>query len=594
MNTPGASSEFTQSAELPPDHQSSLQTSRGLLNILAVRAPYQAQGRAFFMLTAERIITNKDFARAERPNTIYSNPESQPGPICCCQPTTTPDNTAHTLMSQSCVKSQLEAIAKRQCQARKPLAISAPDPRLYDIALQQGHYRPSTGPSTVTRPTAPRRYDDINHASTSNSTLDVLVIPGDINVPMHSFDNGLTPLPSEVTDVTDAGLVSIVSPASVMVPITIDPEVYDTEWYDEVKWQTLTQAQPDDGSHDDVDMEDDIIEPTGGKGKERDHGGSMEEEVGQSEEEYKPEEPQLVDDIQLQPFEDVQDKYDVSCAIAQLCDSMQGLMETIRVDRLLLCQQLNDSFQQAAELVQQHLPRQQDPGTDMGPQSRHKRGQPKVTTNPKHRSADSTFLAVRKFFVELVGGEEHLLQEHLFHIWLDTAQGHPLLQRHVPMLEQLGPEGMSNDESDVEGDHDEVRPHPHHPVYRVKSPCWRAAEVGEWLEVFDIVHLFEWCTKPDLRGQYPCLRTRIPHVVDDEAKPMQQLPVNTYDATWLESQINPNHKPRPLAHRYDFRHENGLFRSESIPSGYGLDGNYLWSNAVCTYNCHALLLDEPL
>lgn len=187
----------------------------------------------------------------------------------------------------------------------------------------------------------------------------------------------------------------IIPSASVTVPVTIDPEAYDTEWYDEVKRQTLTQAQADDASHNDVDMEDDVIEPTEGKGKERDRGESMEEEVGQSEEEYKPEEPQLVDDIQPQPFEeDVRDKYDVSCAIAQLCDSMQGLMETIRVDRLLLRQQLDDSFQRAAELVQRHLPRQQDPGADVGPQSRRKRGQPKVTTNPKRRSADSTFLAV--------------------------------------------------------------------------------------------------------------------------------------------------------------------------------------------------------
>lgn len=186
----------------------------GLLNILAIRAPYQARGQAFFMPATERIMTNKDFARAERPDTIYSDPESQPGPIRRRRPTTTPDDTARTLMSQSRAKSRLEAIAERQRQARKPLAIPAPDPRLYDIALRQGRYRPSTGPSTVTRLTAPRRYDGVDHASTSNSTSDVLVIPGDINVPMRSFDNGSTPLPSEVTDVTDAGLVSIVSPGT--------------------------------------------------------------------------------------------------------------------------------------------------------------------------------------------------------------------------------------------------------------------------------------------------------------------------------------------------------------------------------------------
>ncbi|KAF4563775.1 hypothetical protein EYR36_003017 [Pleurotus pulmonarius] len=679
----------------------------------AIRAPYQVRGRAFLMPAAERIITNKDFARAERPHTIYSDPESQTGPVRRSRRTTTLDDTAHTLMSQLRVKSRLEAIAERQRQARNSWAIPAPDPRLYDIALRQGRYRPSTGPSSapILAVDAPRRYADVNDPSTSNSTSDALLMPGDINSPMRSFGDGSTP----ITDVTDAALFSIVSPevagycakslqfigelftspftaaqdfvarncaersrsntplissASVAVPVTIDPEAYDAEWYDEVKRQSLRQTQLDDGSDgsQDIDMEDDIIDRTVGKGKDRDRGGSMGEEVGRNEE-SKPEEPQLVDDIQPQPFEeDIRDKYDVSCAIAQLCDSVQGLMETIRVDRLLLRQQLDDSFQRAAELVQQHLPRHQDPGDDVGPQSRRKRGQPKVTTNPKRRSADSTFLAaqVRKFFVELVGGEEHLLQERvsqeeaenfailweatkgvgipdccdernfrydllgtprspwnrsaarvftrafntwaeldfdtdvleeafftwlkslkqarkksqlsrterqiavsmsrrktrrrtLFHIRLDTAQGHPLLQRHVPMLERLGPEGMSDDESDVEDGHDEARPRPRRPVYRVKYPCWRAAEVGEWLEVFDVVHLYERRAKPDLRGQYPRIRARVPRVVDNEAKPVQQLPVNTYDATWLESQINPNHRLRPLADRYDFRHENGLF-----------------------------------
>ncbi|KDQ22492.1 hypothetical protein PLEOSDRAFT_1050998, partial [Pleurotus ostreatus PC15] len=148
----------------------------------------------------------------------------------------------------------------------------------------------------------------------------------------------------------------------------------------------------------------------------------------------------------------------------------------------------------------------------------------------------------------------------LFHTRLDTAQTHPLLHRHVPMLERLGPEGMSEDESVVEDDHNEARARPRRPVYRVKSPCWRADEVGEWLEVFDVVHLNERRTKSDLRGQYPRLRARVPHIVDDEAKPVQQLPVNTYHATWLESQTNPSHRLRPLADRYDFRHDNALFR----------------------------------
>ena len=79
----------------------------------------------------------------------------------------------------------------------------------------------------------------------------------------------------------------------------------------------------------------------------------------------------------------------------------------------------------------------------------------------------------------------------MFHLRLEAAQQHPLLQRHVDIMQRLGPDGMSSDESDVEdGRGGEDPANPTRPIFRVVAPGWRAREVGEWLEPFDAIHLF--------------------------------------------------------------------------------------------------------
>ncbi|KDQ25657.1 hypothetical protein PLEOSDRAFT_160286 [Pleurotus ostreatus PC15] len=433
MNTSisGPSSVYTQAAQLPPDHQSSLGTSRSVPASractwplrrssnarAAVRGPYSVR-QPFVMPTAKSIIdTRWPFATTQRPDTVFSDPESQP-PLASRRRRATYADTSYPWMSQFSVKSRLEAIAERHRQARKPLAIPSitPDPRLNDVAVRQGRYRTQTGPPVAVRDITIQP-PPFNNVSTSlpnegaDAGLVAIVSPEVAGYRAKSlqfigelFTSPFTAAQDFVARHRSRSNTPVVPPPSVTVPVTIDPEAYDMEWYHEVKRQSQMQSRSDGGSHDDVDMEDDStnIEGTDRKGKGRDRGAreSTEEE---SEDEYKAE-PQLVDDIEPQPFgEDIRDGYDVSHAMAQLCDLIQGLVETIRVDRHLLRQQLNDGFQRAAELVQQHLPRQQDlgPDHDAVPQPRRKKGRPKVTTNPKRRSADSTFLAVSLSYLRL-------------------------------------------------------------------------------------------------------------------------------------------------------------------------------------------------
>lgn len=142
---------------------------------------------------------------------------------------------------------------------------------------------------------------------------------------------------------------------------------------------------------------------------------------------------------------------------------------------------------------------------------------------------------------------------------LSVAQEHPLLRQHVPLLERLGVDGMSSDESDVD-DADDGGSRTRRPIYQVVTPAWRATEVGDWLEAFDSVYFLSRRSKQDLRGQYPRLRGRIPVKVDDKAKPVPSLPRNAYHASWITLQRQVEFRLKPLNQDYPFCHENGLIR----------------------------------
>lgn len=99
-------------------------------------------------------------------------------------------------------------------------------------------------------------------------------------------------------------------------------------------------------------------------------------------------------------------------------------------------------------------------------------------------------------------------KQDLFHRRFSIAQTHPFLQHHVPILQRLGVNGMSEDESDCDdlADAPGIRSRP--PRYYVVRPAWRARNLTAWLQTFDSMHiLMRRMTGEPSRGAYPRQRT---------------------------------------------------------------------------------------
>jgi hypothetical protein len=152
----------------------------------------------------------------------------------------------------------------------------------------------------------------------------------------------------------------------------------------------------------------------------------------------------------------------------------------------------------------------------------------------------------------------------LFHRRLQVAQEHPDLRQHVHILERLGVDGMSSDESDFE----ELRRHPHarleNPRCYVLRPRWRALLITNWLHVFDSLHIVSrQSLLGPLRGAYPHLRiynAESPRVSNSQSF-VRDLPINAYDAQWIANTTRVDYSVRPDRRWiYDFSHSNSLFQ----------------------------------
>ncbi|KAI0740917.1 hypothetical protein C8Q76DRAFT_608378 [Earliella scabrosa] len=110
---------------------------------------------------------------------------------------------------------------------------------------------------------------------------------------------------------------------------------------------------------------------------------------------------------------------------------------------------------------------------------------------------------------------------------LDVAQHHPGLQKHVYILQRLGPEGMSSDESEMENGRK---------VYKVFVKSWRAPAITPWLSVIDAIASLERTNAingMDGRGAQFRERRRSSQV-DDRSPPVGRLFLNAYSETWLQ------------------------------------------------------------
>lgn len=121
---------------------------------------------------------------------------------------------------------------------------------------------------------------------------------------------------------------------------------------------------------------------------------------------------------------------------------------------------------------------------------------------------------------------------------------------HREMVERLGVDGMSSDESDNE---------PGKRQYKILLCRWRADIVTTWLRVLDAAHLYDRI-KGDpnaLWGAQPRIRV-ISAETSSSKKFVPGLPVNAYNSHWLRRHPDVCNLVYPEPSRYIFKHPPGI------------------------------------
>jgi len=134
----------------------------------------------------------------------------------------------------------------------------------------------------------------------------------------------------------------------------------------------------------------------------------------------------------------------------------------------------------------------------------------------------------------------------------------PYLQKHAHILEQLGPQGMSSDESDHEEATQDRMLRTRSPRYLVCLPRWRAGSLSDWLHIFNSAYISDHRVNGASRGDFPCLYAhdlQDPHLSKHPSKAIPGLPKNAYDPTWLSWQRNFAYRKED----YAFIHDNRIF-----------------------------------
>ncbi|KAJ3752704.1 hypothetical protein EV360DRAFT_75125 [Lentinula raphanica] len=124
---------------------------------------------------------------------------------------------------------------------------------------------------------------------------------------------------------------------------------------------------------------------------------------------------------------------------------------------------------------------------------------------------------------------------NLFHRRREVIITIPQLEQYLEDFDQLGMGGMSSDEEDSEMEEGTM-------CYKIKEPYWRGHLLTKWLRLLDYVHLEGRCTVDSegnsfgfTRGAPPRLRVATNDRTSKSAY-VAGLPVNFYDAEWLEKQ----------------------------------------------------------
>jgi hypothetical protein len=128
------------------------------------------------------------------------------------------------------------------------------------------------------------------------------------------------------------------------------------------------------------------------------------------------------------------------------------------------------------------------------------------------------------------------------------------LRKHLGILDTLGVDGMSSDESAVDPDTNRM-------TYTIIKPSWRHPDMHNWLKVFDQLHhrnhINSWSI--DKRGAFAHIRAGSQKVHQTVHAP-PHLPVNAYDPKWLESRetLYVRHVLCPEEEPYAFNHPSDV------------------------------------
>ncbi|KAG6849349.1 hypothetical protein H0H93_009215 [Arthromyces matolae] len=149
----------------------------------------------------------------------------------------------------------------------------------------------------------------------------------------------------------------------------------------------------------------------------------------------------------------------------------------------------------------------------------------------------------------------------LFNRRLEVAQIYPFLQRHVRLIQQLGVDGMSSDESDHEEAIHNNTVGSRRPRYEVILPPWRAVELSRWLHVFDSLYSVARRSLGPSRGDHPRIRHYNPANIRFSVTNsfVTHLPGCLYRAEWLTERspqfidwtLQPSTAIYPLVHDND-------------------------------------------
>ena len=136
------------------------------------------------------------------------------------------------------------------------------------------------------------------------------------------------------------------------------------------------------------------------------------------------------------------------------------------------------------------------------------------------------------------------------------------LHGFLPHLEQMGKDGMSDDEDAHE---DGMR------VYEPGIPHWRSREITLYLRILDLLHLSTKFNAFNIAspGNWPRIRTPSQRTAD--RSPVALLPQNFYEPVWLETLTKEQTDALQMRPAIPFTHSEKELRSV---------GPYITSNII--------------